>query len=66
MPYLDDIYMDGLSLSPETIDRLFGIDKGEWRNEVAETELFYAQFGNRLPVSLRKQLTELRERVEKY
>lgn len=65
MPYLNDLFMDGLSLSPETIDRLFRIDKGEWQNEIAETELFYAQFGNRLPVSLQNRLTELKEKIEK-
>jgi phosphoenolpyruvate carboxykinase (GTP) len=66
MPYMKDLDMQGLSLPQTTMDTLFEVDKGEWQNEANETEAFYAQFGQRLPDALRKRLTELKEKIDRY
>ncbi len=66
MPYLKDIDMEGLSLSEATMDRLFEVNKDEWRQEIEEIRLFYTQFGAKLPDRLKTRLAELSERIEKY
>ena len=61
MPRVEDLDMEGLSLPTGVMDKLFELDKGEWRKEVQEIETFYAQFGDRLPAPLKKRLNELKD-----
>ncbi len=60
MPRLEDLYMTGLSLPPGTMETLFEVNKADWEREAAEIEVFYAQFGDRLPQALKKRLAELK------
>ncbi len=64
MPHLGDLDMEGLRLPAETMDELFAVDSGEWRKEADQIEAFYGQFGERLPVALRKRLGELRDKID--
>jgi len=61
MPRLEDLNIEGLSLPAGVIDKLFGLDKAEWKKEAEEIEAFYSQFGDRLPRVLTKKLAELKE-----
>ena len=63
MPHLRDLDMEGLSLRRQ-LDKLFEVDKDEWRKEVEETRVFYSQFGDRLPAVLARELSELKEKIE--
>jgi phosphoenolpyruvate carboxykinase (GTP) len=66
MPHLADLDMEGLRLPMETMDKLFEIDGTEWQKETLDIETFYAQFGQRLPPTLKKWLTTLKERIADY
>jgi len=61
MPRMEDLNLEGLSLPDGVIDKLFLLDKAEWKKEAEEIEAFYGQFGDRLPKALAKRLTELKE-----
>jgi phosphoenolpyruvate carboxykinase (GTP) len=65
MPHLRDIDLEGLSLPAATIEKLFDVNKDEWQKEVEETQSFYSQFGDRLPGALIRELSELKEGIEK-
>ncbi len=55
MPKLSDFDVSGLDIPDATMKELFKIDKAEWEKEAAETEAFYAQFGDRLPAALTRK-----------
>ncbi len=55
--------VSGLDLPPGELRELFKVDAAEWRKEVTLLHDHYAQFGDRLPSSLRQQLEELETRV---
>ena len=61
MPRMEDLNLEGLSLPDGVIDKLFLLDKAEWKKEAEEIEAFYGQFGDRLPKALAKRLTDLKE-----
>ena len=61
MPRMEDLNLEGLSLPDGVLDKLFLLDKAEWKKEVEEIGTFYGQFGDRLPKALSKRLTDLKE-----
>jgi len=61
MPNISDLYLDGLDISNDTMEKLFEIKPEEWKKEIAGIEEFYAQFGERLPKELLKHLAELKK-----
>jgi len=61
MPRMEDLNFEGLQLPAGVIDKLFSLDKAEWKKEAEEIEAFYNQFGDRLPKALTKRLAELKE-----
>ncbi len=61
MPRLEDLNLEGLQLPAGVIDKLFALDKEEWKKEAEEIEAFYGRFGDRLPKALAKRLAELKE-----
>ena len=65
MPEPSDFDVSGLDITDATMKELFKVDKAEWEKEVAETEAFYAQFGDRLPAALTGRLAELKEGIKK-
>ena len=61
LPNISDLYLDGLDISKDTMEKLFEIKPEEWKKEIAGIEEFYAQFGDRLPAELKKHLAELKK-----
>ena len=59
VPEIDDLDMEGLDISKETLADLLNVDKDIWKDEAAGIEEFYKKFGDRLPAELKKQLDEL-------
>ena len=63
VPEIDDLDMEGLDISKETLADLLNVDKDIWKDEAAAIEEFYKKFGDRLPAELKKQLDELKARL---
>ncbi len=65
VPNAEDINIEGLDITIDTIKELLNVDKDMWIEEAKGIEEFYAQFGDRLPKELRVKLDELKERLAK-
>ena len=63
VPEVDDLDMEGLDISKETLADLLNVDSGIWKEEAAGIEEFYKKFGDHLPEELKKQLDELNARL---
>ncbi len=61
VPRPQDLCLDGLEIDRNVLERLLEVRAQEWRQEVAEAEAFYSQFGERLPQELRNQLERLKK-----
>ncbi|MGZ4170009.1 MAG: phosphoenolpyruvate carboxykinase (GTP) [Solirubrobacteraceae bacterium] len=55
---------DGLDVSPETMARLLEVDHEGWAAALPQMKQHYAEFGDKLPMELRDQLTALEERLD--
>jgi phosphoenolpyruvate carboxykinase (GTP) len=65
VPDSRDLNLDGLDLTPDTLDQLLEVDATAWIDEVASHQRFFGQFGDRMPAELRRQSTELIDRMNK-
>lgn len=63
VPEIDDLDMEGLDISKETLADLLNVDKDIWKDEAAGIEEFYKKFGDHLPAELKKQLDDLKARL---
>jgi phosphoenolpyruvate carboxykinase (GTP) len=63
MPKEGDLDLTGLSIAAADLKELFRVDPAAWKAELADIEKHFGQFGDRLPVRLRKQLDDLRKRL---
>jgi phosphoenolpyruvate carboxykinase (GTP) len=57
------IDLEGVDVSADDMAELLRVDRDEWRAELPGIEEHYAQFGDRTPAALRRQLEALRERL---
>ncbi len=60
VPNAEDINIEGLDITVDTIKELLNVDKAMWTEETKGIEEFYAQFGDRLPKELKDQLANLK------
>ena len=65
VPKAEDINIEGLDITVDTIKELLNVDKAMWSEEAKGIEEFYAQFGNRLPKELEVKLAELEANLNK-
>ena len=65
VPKAEDINIEGLDMSVDTVKGLLAIDKENWKKEVEGIKEFYAKFGDKLPKELAKQAEELESRLNK-
>ncbi len=65
VPNPEDINIEGLDITVDTIADLTTVDKETWKEETKGIEEFYAQFGDRLPAELKENLDELKARLDK-
>ncbi|RWZ46296.1 phosphoenolpyruvate carboxykinase (GTP) [Labedella phragmitis] len=63
LPLVEDLDLDGLDLTEETLEQLFAVDVDSWREEADLTEEFFSSFGSRLPAALSTELAALRYRL---
>ncbi len=62
-PRPEDINLEGLDIDTSVVADLLSVDKDLWKEEAAGIREFYAQFGDRLPKELAKQLDNLEARL---
>jgi phosphoenolpyruvate carboxykinase (GTP) len=65
VPTKNGLTLDGLKISSEALDELFGVDAEDWEADLADSKEFFAKFGSRLPAELRKELEAAGERFQK-
>jgi len=63
LPTPDALDLSGLNLTAENVSELLSVDVSGWRKEAGDIAAYYAQFGDRLPAELHKQLAALRQRL---
>lgn len=63
MPNLEDLDLEGVDIKKDTLDKLFEINKDEWKKEIEDIEKFYLQFGERLPQNLKNYLRDLKNKI---
>ncbi|MDQ1131340.1 phosphoenolpyruvate carboxykinase (GTP) [Microbacterium sp. SORGH_AS_0888] len=64
LPRIEDLNLDGMEVSEADLEELFAIDPDSWLAEADLTEEFYDTFGDRIPSSLRAELSSLRYRLK--
>ena len=57
IPALGALDLDGLHMPADRLRQALSCDAGEWTAALDDLAQFYAQFGNRLPAPIAKQLT---------
>ena len=63
VPHPEDINIEGLDISEDTIRDLLTIDKQAWLDDCDHIEEFYDFIGERVPAELRDELKTLRENL---
>lgn len=63
VPRPQDISLEGLDLSKDSLNELLEIDREQWRKETELIEEHYAKF-DRLPEALKKELDDLKARLK--
>jgi len=65
MPTADDIDIEELDITKETLAGLLNVDVELWKQEAEGIEEFYARFGDKLPARLREELETLKKNLNK-
>ncbi len=65
LPNMEDIDVTDLDLSEDVLKALLAVDKEMWMEDVKDQEEYFAQFGDRLPAEIKKQLETLRANLSK-
>ena len=65
VPYAEDINLEGLDFSVDTLKSILAVDKDQWTKEAEGIEEFYKKFGDKLPQELRDQLNTLKANLAK-
>lgn len=65
IPYAEDINLEDASVSEKSLEKLLEIDTYLWKKESENIEEFYKMFKEHLPGELRKELTNLKNRLDK-
>jgi phosphoenolpyruvate carboxykinase (GTP) len=63
LPKQGDLDLTGLKLPSENMKELLRVDPEVWKEEVADIEKFFSQFGRRLPERLSRQLSDFAARL---
>ncbi len=63
-PRPEDINIEGLDITVDTVRELLKVDPELWKGEVADIKEFYAKFGDKVPRELRDQLAILEKNLQ--
>ena len=64
VPHAEDINLEGLDFSLDTLKSILEIDRRLWTAEAEGIAEFYKKFGDKLPAELKKQLEGLEARLK--
>jgi phosphoenolpyruvate carboxykinase (GTP) len=64
MPKKGDLDLTGLTIAPEDYEELMHVGREAFLSDLKDAESYFAQFGNRLPEKLKKQLAAAKKRLE--
>ena len=62
-PTTDGLYLDGLDISQQTMEKLLAVNPAEWEVEWKDQRPFFEQFGDHLPRTIEQQHKALGERL---
>ncbi len=63
VPNADDINIEGLDLSNDTLKELLEVDVPSWKQDIGNIKEFYDLVGERVPAELREELDALEKRL---
>ena len=63
LPKKEDIDVTNLDLDDATLEELLTVDKAVWLEDVADTEKYFAQFGDKLPAEIKAELENLKKNL---
>ena len=63
VPNADDINIEGLDLSKDTLKELLEVDVPSWKQDIGNIKEFYDLVGERVPAELREELDALEKRL---
>ncbi len=55
LPKPGDIDLQGLDVSPSTLEQLLAVDPAQWRKDMASIGEYFGEFGERLPAELKDE-----------
>ena len=61
----EDINVEGLDISKETLEELLSVDKDLWLDDCKGIREFYKQVGDRVPAEFYEELAALESRLSK-
>ena len=64
VPKAEDICIEGLDISRDTIRELLRVDRQSWLEDTKNIDEFYALIGERVPAELHEELAGLKSRLE--
>ena len=64
LPHAEDINIEGLDITVDTIRELLTVDTESWLADVENIKEFYAQVGDRVPVTMYDELAALEARLK--
>lgn len=63
IPNADDINIDGLDISLDTLKGLLEVDVPSWKQDIENIKEFYQLVGDRVPAELKDELEALDKRL---
>ena len=63
VPKAEDINIEGLDISLDTIKDLLSVDTASWKEDIANIKEFYAQVGDAVPATMYEELAALEKRL---
>jgi phosphoenolpyruvate carboxykinase (GTP) len=64
LPKAEDIDLEGLDISMDTLKDLLTVDMNIWKEEAAGIRKFYTGFGDKMPKELTDELNKLEEKLK--
>ena len=65
VPNADDICIEDLDISKETLEDLLSVDVASWKEDIENVKKFYAEVGSRVPAEMYEELAALEARLAK-
>jgi len=65
VPTPESLTLDGLQISPDSLDELLRVDPADWAEETRATADFLSKFGDRLPSAIRSEHDSLSSRLQR-